>query len=66
MEDALKGARDIIAEHGERTCPKTTLHNAFARPATLTAKVVKGKEKESDQIPQLLRLLRIVKTMQLT
>ena len=48
VEEALKGARDIIAEHvseDERT--RNTLRNAFARQAVLTAKVVKGKEAEA-------------------
>lgn len=47
-EDALKGARDIIAERvseDERT--RNSLRNAFARQAVLTAKVVKGKEEEA-------------------
>lgn len=46
-EDALKGARDIIAEQvSENERARNTLRNTFARQAVLTAKVVKGKEEE--------------------
>ena len=45
VEDALKGARDIIAEHvSEDERARNSVRNAFARQGTLTAKVVKGKE----------------------
>ena len=48
IEDALKGARDIIAEQvSEDERARNTLRNAFARQAILTAKVVKGKETEA-------------------
>lgn len=46
-DDALKGARDIIAEQvneDERT--RNTIRNQFSRQAVITSKVVKGKEKE--------------------
>ena len=47
VEDALKGARDIIAEHvSEDERARNSVRNAFARQGTLTAKVVKGKEEE--------------------
>lgn len=47
VNDALKGARDIIAEQiNENERARNTLRNAFARQAVLTAKVVKGKEEE--------------------
>lgn len=47
VDDALKGARDIIAEQiNENERARNTLRNAFARQAVLTAKVVKGKEEE--------------------
>lgn len=47
-EDALKGARDIIAEQvSENERARNTVRNAFARQAVLTAKVVKGKEEEA-------------------
>ena len=47
-EDALKGARDIIAEQvSENEQARNTVRNAFARQAVLTAKVVKGKEEEA-------------------
>ena len=42
-DDALKGARDIIAEQvSENERARNTLRNTFARQAVLTAKVVKG------------------------
>ncbi len=48
VEDALKGARDIIAEHvSEDERARNSVRNAFARQGTLTAKVVKGKEEEA-------------------
>ena len=44
-EEALKGARDIIAEQvSENEGARNTVRNAFAREAVITAKVVKGKE----------------------
>lgn len=47
VEDALKGARDIIAEHvSEDERARNSVRNAFARQGILTAKVVKGKEEE--------------------
>ena len=46
-DDALKGARDIIAEQvSENERARNTLRNTFARQAVLTAKVIKGKEEE--------------------
>lgn len=47
-EDALKGARDIIAEQvneDERT--RNAIRNLFSRQAIIGAKVVKGKEEEA-------------------
>ena len=47
-EDALKGARDIIAEQvSEDERARNQLRNQFARQAIITAKVVKGKEEEA-------------------
>ena len=47
-EDALKGARDIIAEHvGEDERARNSIRSIFTRQATLTAKVAKGKEQEA-------------------
>ena len=47
-EDALKGARDIIAEQvSEDERARYQLRNQFARQAIITAKVVKGKEEEA-------------------
>lgn len=46
-EDALKGARDIIAEQvNEDERARNQIRNIFTRQAEITAKVVKGKEKE--------------------
>lgn len=48
VEDALKGARDIIAEHvSEDERARNSVRNAFARQGILTAKVVKVKEEEA-------------------
>lgn len=48
IEDALKGARDIIAEQvNEDERARNTVRNQFARQAEITAKVVKGKEEEA-------------------
>lgn len=45
VEDALKGARDIIAEHvSEDERARNSVRSSFVRQGTLTAKVVKGKE----------------------
>ena len=47
-EDALKGARDIIAEQiNEDERSRNQLRNQFARQAIITSKVVKGKEEEA-------------------
>lgn len=48
VEDALKGARDIIAEQvNEDERARNSIRNQFARGAVITAKVVKGKEEEA-------------------
>lgn len=48
VEDALKGARDIIAEQvNEDERSRNMLRNQFNRQAIITAKVVKGKEEEA-------------------
>lgn len=48
VEDALKGARDIIAEQvSEDEQARNQVRNAFTRQAVLTTKVVKGKEEEA-------------------
>lgn len=48
VEEALKGARDIIAEQvSEDEQARNSVRNSFARQGTLTAKVVKGKEEEA-------------------
>ena len=47
-EDALKGARDIIAEHvSEDEKARNSIRSIFTRQAALTAKVAKGKEQEA-------------------
>lgn len=46
-EDALKGARDIIAEQvNEDERARNLIRNQFSRQAMITSKVVKDKEKE--------------------
>lgn len=48
VEDALKGARDIIAEQvNEDERARNTVRNQFARQGIITAKVAKGKEEEA-------------------
>ena len=48
VEDALKGARDIIAEQvNEDERARNQVRNLFNRQAVITAKVVKGKEEEA-------------------
>jgi uncharacterized protein len=47
-DDALKGARDIIAEQiNENEQARNSIRNQFARNAIITAKIVKGKEEEA-------------------
>ncbi|MEJ8763791.1 Tex family protein [Phocaeicola sp. HCN-40430] len=46
-EDALKGARDIIAEQvNEDERARNLMRNQFSRQAVITAKVIKGKDTE--------------------
>ena len=48
VEEALQGARDIIAEQiseDERT--RNTMRNIFSREAVITSRLVKGKEEEA-------------------
>jgi protein Tex len=48
VEEALKGARDIIAEWvNEHERARQMVRNRFRREAVITAKVVKGKEEEA-------------------
>lgn len=48
VEDALKGARDIIAEQvNEDERARNAIRNQFNRQAIISAKVVKGKEEEA-------------------
>ena len=47
-EDALKGARDIIAEQvSEDEHARNQLRNQFSRQAIISSRVVKGKEEEA-------------------
>ena len=47
-EDALKGARDILAEQmNEDERARNQLRHQFARQAVISSKVVKGKEEEA-------------------
>ena len=47
-EDALKGARDILAEQvSEDERSRNQLRNQFARQAIISSKVIKGKEEEA-------------------
>ncbi len=47
-EDALKGARDILAESiNENEQARNLVRNLFSRHAVITSKVVKGKEEEA-------------------
>lgn len=49
-EDALKGARDIIAEQvNEDERARNQLRNQFSHQAIITSKVVKGKEEEASK-----------------
>ena len=49
-EDALAGARDIIAEWvSEDTFIRSELRNLFAKQGILTSKVIKGKEIEGEK-----------------
>ena len=50
-EEALKGARDIIAERvSENEEARNLIRNAFSREAVITAKVVKGKENDENAV----------------
>lgn len=47
VEDALQGARDIIAEWvNENEDARNTVRNSFSHTAVISSKVVKGKEEE--------------------
>lgn len=51
VEDALKGARDIIAEQiNEDESARNLIRGRFARQAVISAKVVKGKEKKESAL----------------
>ena len=50
VEEALKGARDIIAERvNEDERARNQVRNMFSRTAVITSKVVKGKEEEGQK-----------------
>jgi uncharacterized protein len=47
IENALQGARDIIAEQiNETETARNSIRNIFHREASISAKIIKGKEKE--------------------
>lgn len=47
IEDALQGARDIIAEQiNEDEAARNSIRSLFRREAVITSKVIKGKEEE--------------------
>ncbi len=49
-DEALKGARDIIAERvNEDERARNQVRNLFGRTATITSKVIKGKEEEGQK-----------------
>lgn len=49
-DDALKGARDIIAEWvNESEAARNVIRNIFAREAIISSKLVKGKEEEAQK-----------------
>lgn len=49
-EDAIQGAKDIIAEWVNESVPaRAKLRNLFARKGKLTSKLVKGKETEAEK-----------------
>jgi len=49
-EDALKGARDIIAEWiNEHEAARNTIRAIFTREAMISSRVIKGKETEGDK-----------------
>lgn len=50
VEDALQGARDIIAEWmSENAALRSRLRQLFQREATISSKMVKGKEEEGEK-----------------
>jgi len=50
VEEALKGARDIIAERiNENTDARNRMRNLFSRDAIIYSKLVKGKEEEAQK-----------------
>lgn len=50
VDDALKGARDIIAEWiNESEAARTAVRNVFMREGVVTSKLVKGKEEEAQK-----------------
>ena len=50
IDDALKGASDIIAEWvNEDVCARQDVRSIFEREAEITSKIIKGKEKEGEK-----------------
>lgn len=53
-KEALQGARDIIAEWiNEDLAARTIVRNSFIATASITSKVVKGKEEEGDKYREM-------------
>jgi len=50
IEDALKGARDIIAEWiNENEAARNAIRSVFRREATISSKLIKGKDEEAQK-----------------
>ena len=50
VDDALKGARDIIAEWiNESEGARNSIRNVFSREAVITSKLIKGKDEEAQK-----------------
>mgnify|MGYP000119761472 CR=1 FL=1 len=63
-EDALKGARDIIAEQvSEDERARNQLRNQFSRQAVITSKSGERQRGRSRQIPRLFRFQRTFETL---
>ncbi|MDL2223901.1 RNA-binding transcriptional accessory protein [Bacteroidales bacterium OttesenSCG-928-M06] len=50
IDDAMQGARDIIAEWiNENESARNTIRNIFRREAVISSKIIKGKEEEASK-----------------
>ena len=60
IEEALSGARDIIAEWvNENSIARQALRAIFAREAIISSKVIKGKEEEGDKYRDYFKMEEI-------